>query len=162
MKGKPLFLTLLFLLGAGFLSQASLPGYTRIQIQDAGTGRKILSTVLKDGEKIVMTWNNSLFRLQVTEGFEARAGILFLTTVTFADPRGPAPPVVRPSDVDDLYHTGGPFTAEGLDRPFTRIPYRVGEIGDPRMTVRGRETAFKQEVGFGGGVLLTSAATHKG
>ena len=158
MKGNPLFLALLFLLVAALLSQVSLPRYTRMEIRDGGTGRKILSGVLRDGEEIVMTWKNSLFGLQVTEVFQAQRGRLVLTAVTFADPQGLAPPVVRPSDVDDLYHTGGAFTAAGLNRPFERIVHRVGEIGEPRIRVRGREVDFKQEVGFGGSVALTAAA----
>jgi len=157
MQGKPLFLLLFFLLGAALLSQVNVPGYTRVRIQDGGTGRKILSSVVRDGEEVVMTWKNSLFGLQVTEVFQAQSGMLVLASVTFADPQGPAPPVVHPSDVDDLYHTGGAFTAGGLNRPFRRILYRVGEIGEPKMRVRSRVVDFKQEVGFGGRVMLTAA-----
>jgi len=158
MKGRTFFLVLVFLLVAALLSQVGLPGYTRIQIRDGGTGRKILSNVLRDGEEVVMTWKNSLFGLKVTEVFKAQRGMLVLTAVTFADPQGPVPPVVRPSDVDDLYHTGGAFTASGLSKPFQQIVYRVGEIGEPRTRVRGREADFKQEVGFGGSIVLTAAA----
>jgi hypothetical protein len=158
MKGRALLLALLFLLAAALLSQAPLPGYTRIQLREAGTGRKILSHVLRDGEEIVMNWKNSLFGLQVTEVFEASNGRVVLTTVTFADPQGAVPPVVQPSDVDDLYHTGGAFTAQGLHRPFERIAHRVGEIGEPRMKVRATEVDFKREVGFGGGVVLSASA----
>jgi hypothetical protein len=160
MKGRALFLALLFLLAAALLSLVRLPGYTRVQLREAGTGRKILSHVLRDGEEIVMKWKNSLFGLQVTEIFEASKGRVVLTTVTFANPQGPVPPVVRPSDVDDLYHTGGAFTAQGLHRPFERITHRVGEIGEPRMKVRATEVDFKQEVGFGGGVVLTASAAN--
>jgi hypothetical protein len=158
MKGRTLFLALPFLLIAALLSQVGLPGYTRVQIREAGTGRKILSSALRDGEEVVMTWKNSLFGLKVTEVFRAQRGMLVLTAVTFADPQGPAPPVVRPSDIDDLYHTGGAFTAVGLHKPFQHIAHRVGEIGEPRIRVRGREVDFKQEVGFGGSVVLTAAA----
>ena len=158
MKGKPFLLVLVFLLGAVILSQLSVPGYTRIILRDAGTGRTIHSAVLSDGEEIVMTWKNSLFALKVTEVFKAQRGMLVLTAVTFADPQGPAPPVVRPSDVDDLYHTGGAFTAAGLNKPFQHIVHRVGEIGEPRIRVRDREVDFKQEVGFGGSIVLTTAA----
>jgi hypothetical protein len=157
MKGKSLFLLLFFLLGAALLSQVNLPGYTRVRIEDGGTGRKILSSVARDGEEVVMTWKNSLFGLQVTEVFQAQSGMLVLASVTFADPQGLAPPVVHPSDVDDLYHTGGAFTAAGLSRPFRRIVYRVGEIGAPKMRVGNRVVDFKQEVGFGGSVMLTAA-----
>ncbi len=158
MKGKTLFLALLFLLVAALLSQVALPGYTRIQIREAGTGRKVLSCVLRDGEEVVMTWKNSLFGLKVTEVFKAQRGMLVLTAVTFSDPQGPVPPVVRPSDVDDLYHTGGAFTAVGLNKPFQHIAHRVGEIGEPKIGIRGRELDFKQEVGFGGSIVLTAAA----
>ena len=157
MKGRNTFLALAFVLVAAFVSQMGLPGYTRIQIGDAGTGRKILSVVLRDEEEVVMTWKNSLFGLQVTEVFQAQRGVLVLTAVTFADPQGPAPPPVRPSDVDGLYHTGGAFTASGLRKPFRQILYRVGEIGEPKMRARGREVNFKQEVGFGGSLVLTVA-----
>jgi hypothetical protein len=33
----------------------------------------------------------------------------------------------------------------------------VGEIGEPKMRTRGREVNFKQEVGFGGSLVLTVA-----
>lgn len=158
MKRRPLFLLLLFLPVAALLSQVNVPGYTRVRIQDGGTGRQILSNTVRDGEQVVLTWKNSLFGLQVTEVFQAQSGMLVLRSVAFADPQGPAPPVVSPSDVDDLYHTGGAFTAGGLSRPFRHIAYRVAEIGEPRMRVRGREVDFKQEVGFGGSVILAAAA----
>ncbi|MBN1102540.1 MAG: DUF1850 domain-containing protein [Deltaproteobacteria bacterium] len=154
---RRLFPFLLFLLVPGLLLQVTRSGYTRVELREAGTGRKILSTVLRDGREVVLTWKNSLFRLHVTEIFHARGGTLVLREVTFADPHGPPPPPVDPEDVDDLYHTGGPFSAQGLNRTFTRVTYRVSEIGNPRMKMGDREVAFKEEVGFGGGVVLTTA-----
>ena len=160
MKGRSVFFGLLFffLLVAALLSLVTLSGYTRIQLKDAGTGRKILSEVLRDGEEVVMTWKNSLFGLNVTEVFQAQRGILVLTQITFAGPSGSVPPMVAPSDVEDLYQTGGAFTARGLSKPFQQVVYRIGEIGDPRMSVRGRKVAFNQEVGFGGSIVLTATA----
>jgi hypothetical protein len=160
MKGRNVFLALLFffLLVPAFLSQVTLSGYTRIQLKEAGTGRKILSEVLRDGEEAVMTWKNSLFGLRVTEVYQAQGGVLVLTQITFAEPQGSVPPVVSPSDVEDLYQTGGAFIARGLSKPFQQVVYRVGEIGDPRMSVRSREVAFQQEVRFGGSIVLTAAA----
>jgi hypothetical protein len=144
----------LFLLG--FLSLIPAGGYTRIAITEAETGRTIFSAVLRDGEPAVLRWRNSLFGLDVTEVFEASQGILVLDQVTFADPRGLLPPVVAPADVEDLYHTGGPFTANGLGRSFSKVVYRVGEIGNPRMTIGNRVLIFMEEVGFGGGIILTA------
>ena len=160
MKGRNLFLALsiIFLLVLAFLSQAAPSGYTRIQLKEAGTERKILSEVLRDGAEVVMTWKNSLFGLKVTEVFKAQGGVLVLHEVTFADPQGSAPPRVTPADIDDLYQTGGAFSASGLSKPFQQVVYRVGEIGDPRMSVRGREVAFQKEVGFGGSIVLTATA----
>ena len=160
MMGRSVFLALLFffLLVTASLSQVRVSGYTRIQIKETGTGRKILSEVLEDGEQVVMTWKNSLFGLKVTEVFKAQGGVLVLHEVTFADPQGSAPPRVTPADVDDLYQTGGAFSASGLSKPFQQVVYRVGEIGDPRVSVRGSEVAFQKEVGFGGSVVLTATA----
>lgn len=160
MQAKTAFsgLFLLLLVGLGVLSQAPAAGYTRVELTQAETGKTILSTVLRDGEQAVLTWRNSLFGLDVTEVFQTRAGLLILDEVTFADPRGLLPPTVSPADVDDLYHTGGPFTARGLGKPFRRVIYRVSEIGDPKMKIRDRVVAFKQEVGFGGTVILTASA----
>ena len=160
MKRRSVFLGLLFffLLVTAFLSQASPSGYTRVQLKELGTGRKILSEVLRDGEEVVMTWKNSLFGLKVTEVYKAAGGVLVLHQVTFADPQGSAPPRVTPADVDDLYHTGGPFTACGLTKPFQQVVHRVGEIGEPRMSVRGREVVFREEVGFGGSIVLIATA----
>ncbi len=129
-------------------------GYTWLELSDVGTGRRIAAQLLPEGERVVLNWTNSLFRLPVTEEFVARDGILTLTGVTFADPTGREPPHVKPEDVDDLYHTGGPFRAEGLSRPFSRIVFRVGEIGRPTLMVGARLIRLAEEVGFGGAVLL--------
>jgi hypothetical protein len=134
------------------------PGRTWLELTDEQTGRKIVSRLLPDGEHVVLTWTNSLFRLPVTEVFVAGSGVLTLTEITFADPAGREPPHVRPADVDDLYHTGGPFKAEGLSRPISRVVFRVGEIGRPALKVGNRVVRFADEVGFGGAVRLTARA----
>ncbi len=129
-------------------------GLTWLELTDAASGRRIFAGALSYDEAIVLTWKNSLFKLAVTEVFAARAGRLDLTQVTFADPRGLPPPAARPEDLDDLYHTGGPFHVEGLARPLTRAVFRIGEIGNPALTIAGRTIHLKQEAGFGGAVLL--------
>jgi hypothetical protein len=129
---------------------------TWLELTDAETGRKIMAQAVKDGEEVVLTWRNSIFDLKVTEVFVAREGRLDLTQVTFEDPRGPMPPVVTAEHLDDLYHTGGPFRATGLSRPFTRILFRVGEIGDPKLKVEKQSIRLIEQVGFGGAVLLVA------
>jgi hypothetical protein len=131
-------------------------GSTWLELTDAGTGRRILFQVLPDGEQAVLSWINSLFGLPVTEVFVTGNGILTLTAITFGDPSGREPPRVGPADVDDLYHTGGPFKAEGLSRPVSRVVFRVGEIGNPTMRIGRRVVSFADEVGFGGAVLLVT------
>ncbi|OGB95646.1 MAG: hypothetical protein A2Z31_06145 [candidate division NC10 bacterium RBG_16_65_8] len=129
-------------------------GQTWFELTDAGTGRRIASYLLADGDQVVLTWTNSLFGLPVTEVFVAGGGTLTLTAITFADPSGREPPRVRPEDVDDLYHTGGPFKAEGLARRLSRVVFRVGEIGNPTIRVGDRSVQLVREVGFGGAALL--------
>ncbi len=129
-------------------------GLTWLELTDADNGRRIFAGALSDGEEIGLTWKNSLFGLTVTEVFIARAGRLDLARVTFADPRGLPPPVAKPEDLDDLYHTGGPFHVEGLARPLTRAIFRIGEIGNPVMTIASQTIHLKQEAGFGGAVLV--------
>jgi hypothetical protein len=130
---------------------------TRIRLSEVETGREILSCTLAQGERAVLTWKNSLFRLDVTEVFVARAGRLELTSVTFADPEGRDPPLLRPEDLDDVYHTGGPFRVEGLSTPIGRVVFRVGEIGHPALHIGGRVIRFLEAVGFGGAVTLQSS-----
>ena len=137
------------------LSRIAPSGYTRIDLTEDGKGREIFSAVVPDGERVTLTWRNSQFGLHVTEGFFARGGVLVQDQVTFSAPAGPPPPRVSPRDVDDLYHTGGAFDARGLSRPFRRIVYRIGEIGDPKMRVQNKTVAFKQAAGFGGRLVLT-------
>ena len=129
---------------------------TWLELTDAETGRRILSQLLPDGGKVVLTWTNSLFGLPVTEVFTAGHGILTLTAITFSDPTGREPPRVEPADVDNLYHTGGPFRAEGLSRPVSRVVFRVGELGNPALRIGSRVVQFAREVGFGGAVLLVA------
>jgi len=147
----------LMLVGGGVLCLEA-PGLTRIELTEGVSARVILTTIVRDGEPMTLTWHNSLFDLDVVEEFVTENGVLIQTAVTFADPRGVPPPLVAPEHVDDLYHTGGAFSARGLRRPFTRIVYRVGEIGNPRMTLGARSVEFKREVGFGGSIVLTTRA----
>jgi len=150
---------LLLLAGSGPPSAAAPePRLTRVALSDGASGRAIADELLCEGERAVLRWRNSLFGVDVTEVFEARGGGLLLTGVTFALPGGGEPPRVRPEDLDDLYHTGGPFRVEGLARPVERVTFRVGEIGRPRLTLGGRTVAFLEEVGFGGAVRLTVSA----
>lgn len=132
-------------------------GHTWLELTDAGTGRTIVSQDLREGEEVVLTWMNSLFGLMVTEVFVARSGILELARITFADPAAVGePPLVRPRDVDDLYHTGGPFRAGGLSKPVSRVAFRVGEIGNPTIRIGNELVHLARQVGFGGAVLLVA------
>ena len=146
-------LGLLFLLAA--LAQLRPAGYTKIELTDE-SGRKILALVTADEERLTLTWRNSLFGLLVTEVFFTRGGLLVEDAVTFAAADGSPAPKVSSRDVDDLFHTGGAFTASGLNRPFSRIIYRIGEIGDPKIAVKDRTIALKHEAGFGGKVILSA------
>ena len=159
MHRKPAIILLISLsvLSLGFLSQITRAGYTRIVLTEELRGEKILSVTVPDGEPLTLTWRNSQFGLTVTEVFYARDGWIIQDRVTFADPAGPPPPRVSAADVADLYHTGGAFDARGLSRPFSRIVYRIGEIGNPQIRVKNRTAALKKAAGFGGRVILTTA-----
>jgi hypothetical protein len=152
-----IILPALFLIGLGVLSQFSPAGYTRIVLTEESRGEKILSVTVPDGEPLTLTWRNSQFGYRVTEVFYARRGQIIQDQVPFADPSGPPPSRVSAADVADLYPPGAPFDARGLNRPFSRIVYRIGEIGDPRIQVKNRTAALKKAAGFGGRVILTTA-----
>lgn len=147
----------LLLSAAALLSVVPAAGYTRLELADAEGGRKIFSALLPDGHEAVLKWRNSLFGLDVTEVFTARNGIMVLTRVTFAIPGGSPPPEVTPADLDDLYHTGGPFTVRALEKPIRQVTYRVSEIGNPNMRIGIRVIDFKKEVGFGGAIALSAS-----
>lgn len=157
---RPFWVVGVLVLVVGFAVRLDAPGFTRVELRDDAHARVIFAAILRDGTPVTLTWRNSLFDLDVTEAFVTESGALIQTEVTFADPRGLPPPIVSPRDVDDLYHTGGPFSAKGIRRPFTRIAYRVGEIGNPKMTIGARVIVFKEEVGFGGGIVLTTRAVN--
>ena len=149
-------LPILAVLCLGLLSQVTLQGYTRIELTEEARGEKILSVVAPDGEPITLTWRNSQFGCDVTEVFYARDGLIIQDQVTFSEPGGSPPPRVSAADAADLYHTGGTFDARGLSRPFSRIVYRIGEIGDPKIRVKNKTAALKKAAGFGGRVILTT------
>jgi hypothetical protein len=151
------FLSALLVMGLLWwqFSQATRRGeQTWLELTEAETGRKLFAGALRSGEEVVLTWKNSLFGLWVTEVFVARSGRLELTTVTFADPQGRSPAAATSEDLDDLYHTGGPFRVEGLQRPLVRAVFRIGEIGDPRLAIGRHTVQLKKEAGFGGAVRL--------
>jgi hypothetical protein len=165
MASRRIFACLAVLLGIGLmlwlLSPESRRGeQTWLELTHLESGRTIFAGALNYDEEIVLTWKNSLFGLTVTEVFAARAGRLDLTHVTFADPLGLPPPPARPQDLDDLYHTGGPFHVEGLARPLTRVIFRISEIGNPILAIAGRTIHLKQEVGFGGAVRMQARTPH--
>lgn len=136
---------------------AEAPPWTLVTLTDPSSGREIAQARLREGDECVFNWHNSLFNLPVEEVFAAEGGRLVLRSVTFADPRGTPPPLVGPEELADLYHTGGPFRAEGLSRSFTRLVFRVGEVGKPKLRIGGRVIDFAEEVGFGGAVILTAS-----
>jgi hypothetical protein len=139
------------------LSGTTPDGYTRIGLTEDGTGRAILSAVVPDGERVTLTWRHSQFGLHVTEVFLARSGVLVQDQVTFSAVSGRPAPRVSPRDVDDLYHTGGDFDARGLSRPFRRIVYRVGEIGEPKILLQDRTVAFGDVANFGSRLILVAS-----
>jgi hypothetical protein len=153
----PVVVAAAILLALVAVSRIEPPGYTRIDLAKEGGGGNVLSAVVRDGEQVTLTWRNSQFGLHVAEVFLARGGELVQDRVTFSAPGGAPPPRVSPRDVDDLYHTGGAFDARGLSRPFRRIVYRIGEIGDPKLQVQGRSVSFLEAAGFGGRLILTAA-----
>ncbi len=133
-----------------------VPAHTHIALTDADSGRVLLAAVVPNGEQLTLTWTNSLFGVRVSEVFVACDGRLVQQQVIFADPQGQMPTPVSARDVEDLYHTGGAFAASGMARPLTKVIFRVGEIGEPRLKVRDRDVDFKRAVGFGGRVALTA------
>ncbi len=143
---------ILILMSTG-LSLASPKGVV-VDLRDYTTGRKIVSRSSMPGDIITFTWNNSLFRLKVTEVYIVKEGFIEQTSVTFHDPNGKKPPVIRPEEVDDFYHTGGPFIAEGIARPFKKIIFLIGDYGNPVLKIGDSSIRFKEEVGFGGAVIL--------
>ncbi|MDA8124902.1 MAG: hypothetical protein M0009_06940 [Deltaproteobacteria bacterium] len=145
------------LLGIGIAARIVPSRYTEIVLTQEGREDALFRAIVPDGEPLTLRWRNSQFGLDVTEGFVARSGLIIQNRVTFALPGGPPPPPVSPGDVPDLFHTGGPFDARGLSRPFSRIVYRVGEIGDPRLQVQNRTVAFKPAAGFGGRITLAAS-----
>lgn len=153
---KPLFTLLPCLVLVLWLVSRPGSGHTRLELRDGASGGELASFVLGDGERVLLTWRNSLWGLNVTEAFVAESGLLIQTEVTFSPADGSQPPTVAPQDVDDLYQTGGAFTAKGLARPLRRVVYRIGEIGNPMMKVRDTPIAFMPLVGFGGRVVLTA------
>lgn len=151
-------LILLVCIALGILAQTPAGDYTRVDLTEKSSGRVIFSAMLSEGEPVIFVWRNSLFNLKVTEGFRACNGKLIQHTVIFADPRGLPPPEVRAADVEDLYHTGGSFAARDLNKTISRVIYRVSEVGNPQIKIRDRVVDFKQEVGFGGAVILTASS----
>jgi len=145
----------LVLLSVAAASQFRPSGYTTIALARED-GTTILRVIAKDGERVTLTWRNSLFGLLVTEVFTAQSGFLVQDQVTFAPADGSVPPRVPAAAVDDLYHTGGAFDASGLARPFAQIVYRIGEVGDPKLEIKGRTIALQQEAGFGGRLVLAA------
>ena len=132
-----------------------------VLISDKETGRIILSETVKSGDILTLRWKNSLFLLDVTETYTIRDTFFEQTGIIFHDPDGKDEPVISACDVDDVYHTGGPFKAVGLSRPFKGIVFRIGEIGNPVIRLKERDIDLKSKVGFGNAVILEIKNPHE-
>ncbi len=150
----------LLLLTGLLLLAVPRPGHTWLTVADLTTGRPLFAAALADSAVIRLTWTNSLFGLRVEESYTLRGGRLIQTAVTFADPAGAAPPAVAAADLADLYHTGGPFTVQGLERPLDTVIFLVSEVGRPQLILAGRTLDLKAMVGFGGRVQLRARPAH--
>ncbi len=145
---------LLYLCKASFLILLlflPVPGHTLLYLKtQSPLGEAFF--VLKDGDLIKLTWKNSLFGQQVTESFVVEGGILWLEEVRFEDSGYSME--ANPQELADLYHTGGAFEVRGVHKPFSRIVFRVGAIGKPRLRIGDKELSLYDEAGFGGAVVL--------
>lgn len=148
-----------FLIFLWIVSCATLSRKNQIRLIDETHRKKILEIVLEDGEEIFLYWRNSLFNLDVTEKFTVDQGTLVLKEVSFSNPSESSPPSVSQKDLEDLYQTGGLFSARGIQKRFTQIDFRIGEIGHPKLKIKGRILDLKELVGFGGKVRLTIQKT---
>ncbi|HOP86338.1 MAG TPA: hypothetical protein PKZ54_07680 [Syntrophorhabdaceae bacterium] len=123
-------------------------------ISDKDTGRIISSEVTKLGETIILTWRNSLFNLEVTETYTIGDTFFEQTGVIFHDPYGKPEPVIKAEEIDDFYHTGGPFKVANMSRAFKKIVFRIGEVGNPVIKLKGKDINLTSQVGFGGVVIV--------
>ncbi len=88
-----------------FLSAGLCPASEKavfIQLSDLATGRIILYKSSTTEELITLTWNNSQFCLKVTEVYIVREGFIEQTSITFNDPEGKEPPLIRPEEIGDF------------------------------------------------------------
>ena len=128
-----------------------LPKFTLVEVISPA---KSWFFLLRDGEEALLTWKNSLFGQTVEERFVAGGGYLWLEEVKFEDKVSGYAMKASVQELADLYHTGGAFAVEGVHKPFSHVTFRIGAIGEPRLRVKGREIAFKEEAGFGGKVVI--------
>jgi hypothetical protein len=127
------------LLAFGLASRVTPAGYTRIDLTENDKGRNILSAVVRDGERVTLTWRHSQFGLHVVEVFIARNGVLVQDQVTFSVPGG-LPPQRVSRDVGDLYHAREHSTLAGS----TSVPPDLCRIGGQRSEVRCKRTVTGQ------------------
>lgn len=127
--------------------------YARLTLSDPKNGRVILSTIIGEDQKVVYTWTNSIFRIPVREVYVWQNGSFVQREVASGNVQAVAESVAS-DDVADLYHTGDEFYTNEMNRPFERIVFRVGEFGNPHLDVGSHRIGFKDEVGFGGQVVL--------
>ena len=122
------------------LSRITPSGYTRIVSDGDGKGRGIFPR-RAGRERVTLTWRNSL--RSRGHGRFLRPERRLCDQVTFsrrtvrrlrASPQGTSTTSTTRE---------GHFDARGLSRPYQRIVYRIGEIGDPKLqcgTVTGPST----------------------
>lgn len=143
-----------FLLLFGLSSCFPLQGKNHLELVDNESGRRLLKITLKDREEVVLYWKNSLFNLDVIEKFIIYQGEIILTEVSFLNPTETPTPSLSAQDLEELYQTGGPFSVKGIQKRFTQIEYRIGEVGHPRIMIKGQLFDLKEAVGFGGKISL--------
>lgn len=56
--------------------------------------------------------------------------------------------------LSDVYQSGDVFVVRNIEKTFSEIIFRIGEIGEPTLIIGENVIDLKRNVGFGGEVIL--------
>lgn len=123
-------------------------------ITNRETGEIVYTQSLKPGDVITLTWKNSLYNLDVTETYVVRSYFFEQVSIEFNDPNRMDVPEVKPAEVEDYYHTGDPFKVNNISRPFEKIVFLIGDIGNPKIKIKENIIDLKKKAGFGSSIVM--------
>lgn len=131
-----------------YLWLSSISGLT-LMLVSPETGEVLYSAKVSQGDRIILSYTHSIYRIAVREEFLVHNSSLVLTRITMGDGA-----TTETLDQESAFMLGGSVVLVGQSRSVVGFRLRVGEVGRPTLDVGDSRIDLAGLVGVGNSVEL--------